>query len=89
LISYDISSNKKRTRFAKYLSKFGHRLQFSVFEIDNGPSVLINIVTDINNKFAKDFEQCDSVYIFQMSKTCQIQRFGYARNENKDLIIID
>lgn len=89
MISYDISNNKKRTRFAKYLSKFGHRLQFSVFEIDNGPRVLTNIVADINNKFAKDFEQCDSVYIFQMSQTCQIQRFGYARNENKDLIIIN
>ena len=35
LISYDISNDKIRTKFAKYLSKFGFRLQYSVFEISN------------------------------------------------------
>ena len=35
LISYDISNDKVRTKFAKYLSKYGFRLQYSVFEITN------------------------------------------------------
>lgn len=88
LISYDISDNKKRTRFSKYLSKFGHRVQYSVFEIDNSERVLKNIMTDINNKFLKSFDQSDSVYIFRMSTSCDIIKFGYAKNEDADLVVI-
>ena len=51
IVSYDISDDKLRTKFSKYLSKFGHRLQYSVFEIDNSNRILDNIVTDIKNRF--------------------------------------
>ena len=53
VVSYDISNDKLRTKFAKYLSRFGHRLQYSVFEIDNSPRIIDNIITDIKNKFEK------------------------------------
>ena len=88
IISYDISDNKKRNRFNKYIRKFGHRLQYSVYEIDNSERILNNIVTDINNKFAKCFDQTDSIYIFQMSNTCRIQKFGYAKNEDQEVLIV-
>ena len=88
IISYDISDTKKRTHFSKYIQKFGHRLQYSVYEIDNSEKILYNIITDINNKFAQDFDQTDSVYIFQLSSTCKIQKFGYAKNEDDSLIIV-
>lgn len=88
LISYDISDDKLRTRFAKYLSRFGHRLQYSVFEIDNGEGVLNNIETDIKNTFEKKFTQTDSVMVFRLSKTCKITRYGYAKNDDSDFIII-
>lgn len=51
IISYDISDDKKRTIFAKYLQKFGHRIQYSVFEIDNSQRVLQNISAEIENRF--------------------------------------
>ena len=88
IISYDISDTKKRARFSKYIQKFGHRLQYSVYEIDNSEKILYNIITDINNKFAQGFDQNDSVYIFQMSSTCKVQKFGYAKNEDDSLIIV-
>lgn len=88
VISYDISNNKKRTRFSKYLQKFGHRIQYSVFEIDNSEKILTNIIAEIENRFQKDFSQEDSVYIFRMNPNCEIHRFGYAANEEKDAIII-
>ena len=53
VISYDISNDKLRTRFSKYLSRFGHRIQYSVFEIDNSESFLSNIEIDIKNNFEK------------------------------------
>ena len=76
VISYDISDDKKRTRFSKYLTKFGHRIQYSVFEIDNSERVLNNIMTDIENKFMKMFSQEDSVYVFNMSSSCKVTRYG-------------
>ena len=88
LVSYDISNDKKRRKFSQYLKKFGHRLQYSVFEIDNSERVLKNIYSDIQNKFEKAFEQSDSIYIFKLSNSCEVVKFGYARNEDKDIIII-
>lgn len=88
LISYDISDDKKRTRFAKYLSKFGHRLQYSLFEIENSRHILDNIVADLNNTFMKTFEETDSVYVFQLSATCEVTKYGYAKHEDSDIMIV-
>lgn len=88
VISYDISNDKKRTRFNRYIRKFGHMLQYSVYEIDNSERILNNIISDINNKWLKTFDQTDSVYIFNLSSSCKILKYGYAANEDSDLIII-
>jgi CRISPR-associated protein Cas2 len=88
LISYDISNNKLRTRFSKFLSKFGYRLQYSVFEIKNSKRLLENIQAEIRKDFEKQFEETDSIIIFQMSQQCKITRYGYAKNDEKDLTII-
>ena len=88
LVSYDITDDKLRTKFSKYLSKFGGRLQYSVFEIRNSERVLENITTHITNYFEKKFSQNDSVMIFNLSKQCKITRYGYAKNDETDLIII-
>lgn len=88
VVSYDISDDKLRTKFSKYLSRFGHRLQYSVFEIDNSKRIVDNIVTDIKNRFEKCFTQQDSVIIFKLSSSCEVLRFGYAKNDEKDFFII-
>lgn len=88
IISYDISNNKKRAKFNKYIRKFGHMLQYSVYEIENSERVLNNIIADLNNKWLKQFDQADSVYIFQMSSSCKIHKYGYARNEDSELLIV-
>ena len=63
VVSYDISDDKLRIKFSKYLSRFGHRLQYSVFEIDNSQRIIDNIVTDITNRFEKNFTQEECHYI--------------------------
>ena len=88
LVSYDISNDKLRTRFSKFLKKFGHRLQYSVFEIRNSERVVQIITTQIESYFSKQFEQTDSVMIFKMSNTCEITKYGYAKNDEEDLIIL-
>ena len=88
IVSYDISNDKLRTSFAKYLSRFGHRIQYSVFEIDNSKRIVDNIVNDLTNTFEKRFSQSDSVYIFKMSSSCEVLRYGDAKNEENDFFII-
>lgn len=88
IISYDISNDKKRAKFNKYIRKFGHMLQYSVYEIENSQRVLNNILADINNKWLKQFDQTDSVYIFKMSSSCEIVKYGFAKNEDADLLIV-
>ena len=88
LVSYDISNDKLRTKFSKFLSKFGYRLQYSVFKIENSEHILTNIVQEIVNNYSKKFTQSDSVYIFKLSSSCEVIKYGYAKNEDEDVIII-
>ncbi len=88
LVSYDISNDKIRTRFSKFLSKFGFRLQYSVFEITNSETVLKNITTEIENSYVKYFTEEDSIIIFNLSATCKKTCYGYAKNEEKDFFLI-
>ena len=88
IISYDIQDNKLRSRFNKYIRRFGFRLQYSVYEIENSQKVLDNISADITNKFEKVFSESDSVIIFNLSNTCKITRFGYAKNDDESIIIV-
>ena len=86
LVVYDIASDKLRTNFSKFLTKYGRRLQFSVFEITNSPRVLENIRTEIKASFEKKFSQGDSVLIMNVPDNAVIDRFGYAVNEETDLL---
>lgn len=87
IISYDIADDKVRTKFSKYLSKYGYRLQYSVFRIKNSNRILELIQEDIKNTFEKQFSESDSVLIYRVDENTMIT-FGYARHEDDDLLIL-
>lgn len=89
ILSYDISSDKVRTKFSKFLERFGRRLQYSVWEIRNSPRVLKNIENEIELRYKKKFTGSDSVVFFQVCEGCKkkIKRYGYAANEEKEVVI--
>ena len=89
MISYDISNNKLRTSFNRFIRKYGGRLQFSVYEIDNSPTILNNIVTEITTNFEKKFSEADSILIINLSKNCKITKWGFPKNEENDVILIN
>lgn len=89
IISYDIKNDKLRTRFSKFIKKYGHRLQYSVFEIDNSKRILDNIKREIANTFEQYFEQTDSVMIIETSENCRITKWGYAKNDDDGVIIVN
>lgn len=88
ILSYDIRDTKLRTRFSKFILQYGRRLQLSVYEIRNSKRILDLIMLEIRDKFEKEFTQDDSVFIFELTESCKITRFGYAKNEESDLIMV-
>lgn len=88
LVSYDISNDKLRTKFSKFLRKFGYRLQYSLYQIRNSDRALANILTKIENYFSKYFKETDSILIFNLTQNCKIIKYGYASHDEEDLIII-
>ena len=88
IVAYDISEDKLRGKLAKFLCKFGYRLQYSVFQIRNSERMLNNLISEIEGSFVKHFTQSDSVIIFSLSQTCKVIKFGYAQNDDEDLIFV-
>ena len=90
IVSYDISNDKLRTKFAKLLEQHGRRLQYSVFEIKHSQRILKLIVTEIDKKYAKHFAITDSIFIFSLCEACRkkVIRYGYAVHEEQDLVFL-
>lgn len=87
ILTYDIRDDRLRTEFSKFILSYGRRLQYSVYEINNSKRILNIVKLEIKNKFEKQFSQADSVLIFELSNNCKIIRYGYAKNEEEDLVI--
>lgn len=89
IISYDFSNDKTRAKFSKFIKKFGHKIQYSVYEIRNSQRVLQNILSEIELVYKKTFDGADSILIFQICEgdKRKIKRYGYAENEEKEVII--
>jgi len=87
ILTYDIQDDKLRSEFSKFILAYGRRLQYSVYEIDNSKRILDIVKIKITDRFEKRFGQGDSVFIFQITREDQITRFGYAKNEETDLLM--
>lgn len=87
IVAYDISNDKTRTKFSKYLQKYGVRVQFSVYEIPNSRRILDIVKQGITTHFKKLFESGDSIYVFTTDQTKTI-RYGSASLLDNDLIML-
>ncbi|HAG50350.1 MAG TPA: CRISPR-associated endonuclease Cas2 [Deltaproteobacteria bacterium] len=86
ILAYDIENDALRTRFNKFIRSYGRRLQFSVYEIKNSKRILDIVQLEIKERFEKEFKQSDSVLIFQLAESAKIVRYGYAKNEEDDMV---
>lgn len=88
IISYDIKDDKLRTKFAKMLTKNGAiRLQYSVYEVNNSDRIVNNLILKIEDIFAKKFEGCDSVVIFDAS-AIKLKKYGNAIHRDQDIVYL-
>ena len=86
IISYDISNDRLRNRFAKMLTKNGAvRLQFSVYEVNNTSRIIDNIILKIENVFSKRFSGADSVVIFDVMRE-KVKKYGNAIHRDSDVV---
>lgn len=88
IISYDIKRDKLRRNFNKFIKKYGSRLQFSVYKIKNSQRVLDIILVEIEDNYSKLFSEDDSIIIFNIHDD-KIIRYGYAKHDEDDIIIVD
>lgn len=90
LVSYDISNDKVRTAFSKFLKRFGRRVQYSVYEIRNSERVLKNIIIVLEHTYKKKFTGSDSVIIFRICEGCRKRtiQFGYPSTESSDIVFL-
>lgn len=91
IICYDFKDDRIRTRFSKFLKRFGRKIQYSIYEIKNSRRLLKNILNEIDLKYKKDFSNSDSILIFQVCNRCrkEIIRYGYAKNEELDVVVFE
>ena len=85
IVSYDLSNDRTRNKFSKFLLKYGRRIQYSVYEIRNSSRILQNILNEIEFKYKQSFTGADSVIIFKTCKGCdtKIKRYGFSANEEE------
>lgn len=90
IVAYDFADDKRRTKFAKFLNKYGYRIQYSVFKIQNSKRALSNILSEIEHKYKKTFTSSDSIIVFETCIACdkKVRRYGYAKNEDIDILFL-
>ena len=88
MICYDFVDDKRRARFAKFLKKYGHMVQYSVYSIENSKRVLTNITTEIELRYKKFFGATDHILIFPVCEACKakVVRYGCASHEVEDVV---
>ena len=89
IVSYDFANDRVRNRFSKFLKKFGHKIQYSVYEIKNSQRVLQNIISEIELIYRKRFSDSDSILIYQLCEGCKrkVKKYGYASHDDEDIVI--
>ena len=76
LVAYDVPSDRRRSRVAKKLLKYGDRIQYSVFVVDAAPAKLMRIRGELDDVI--DPEE-DSVLLCDVGLMSSVdaQRFSY------------
>lgn len=75
VVSYDIESDKRRTKIAKTLEDFGQRVQFSVFECRLNPKDFVRMRERVKDLIHRE---TDSLIVYRLCESCVqgIHRIG-------------
>ena len=68
VVSYDITANKARNRVSNYLLRYGHRVQYSVFEIAVRKPVQLE---KLQRKIEAELEEGDKIRYYCLCERCR------------------
>lgn len=90
IVTYDIHSDKLRSKFSRFLKKYWRRLQYSVFEIKNSKRLINIIKTEIESNFSPKFTWADSILIlpFTIVDREKIIRYWQPALEEEELLFL-
>ncbi len=88
IISYDISNDKKRAKFAKFLEQSGARIQYSVFKIEHSDRFLASLIEEIQDKFIPGLNTGDSVYVFNPCPCCEILLLTGGKIQDEMFVVV-
>jgi len=81
VITYDISNDKRRTKLADLLGKYGMRVNYSVFEIELNQTKLDKLLYEIElKKFIN--KKYDSLRFYHLCQNCVAKSFEVGNREN-------
>lgn len=84
LVIYDISDNKRRTKFVKLLNGYGFRVQKSAFEAIVTKKIYQQLLNAVQN-FAVDDE---NIRVYKIIGYSEVHSFGTYRNIEDEEVII-
>lgn len=90
IVTYDIHDDKTRTKFGKFLKKYGRRIQYSVFEIKNSKRILSIVCREIDEKYMPKFTGADSILIIPVSPADseKVVRYGQPALEEEEILFL-
>ena len=81
VITYDISNDKRRTKLADLLGKYGMRVNYSVFEIELNQTKLDKLLYEIELKKLIN-KKYDSLRFYHLCQNCVSKSFDICNREN-------
>lgn len=84
VIIYDIVNNKVRNKFAKYLNRFGVRVQKSAFECILEKSGYEKLIKGID----KHFSSGDLIRVYKLSGSADVKIWGEVGKLEQDEVLI-
>ncbi|MCM1578372.1 MAG: CRISPR-associated endonuclease Cas2 [Ruminococcus sp.] len=84
LVIYDITDNKRRYKFVKFIERYGRRVQKSAFEL-----ILENrIYAKLLKEIPPHIDSEDNVRIYRLPLNGEVTAWGSMINTEEDVIII-
>lgn len=85
LVIYDITDNKKRTKFAKFMNGYGTRVQKSCFEV----ALSLSAYNKMMKKIGRYCDEEDSIRVYRLSGKNHVYTWGrMGIIEDEEVIIV-
>ena len=84
LVIYDIVDNKKRTKFVKFLEKYGVRVQKSAFE----RIIILNQYNELISKIPYYISEEDNIRVYKLKVDGEVVSWGSGMSQAEEVIIL-